>query len=46
MILSTNNSLIKRYAKLKDKKYRDEERIKRTKEVREDLVGGNNHEES
>ena len=28
------------------KKYRDEERIKRTKEVREDLVGGNNHEES
>lgn len=28
------------------KKYRDEERIKRTKEIREDLVGGSNHEES
>ena len=27
MILSTNNSLIKRYAKLKDKKYRDEEKL-------------------
>jgi tRNA (guanine37-N1)-methyltransferase len=26
------------------KKYREEERIKRTKEVREDLVGGSNHE--
>jgi TrmH family RNA methyltransferase len=27
MILSTNNSLIKRYAKLKDKKYREEEKL-------------------
>ena len=28
------------------RKYREEERIKRTKEVRSDLVGGSNHEES